>query len=70
MKKSKKRNLGNVFQLGELESEAKTTKKNGDQRAGVAEDVQPDLFGAILLCFGNLGLAPRKPQLWPIEASW
>jgi hypothetical protein len=42
----KKKNLGDVLQFGELESDAEASKKIGDPRAGVAEGVQvePHLF--------------------------
>lgn len=54
----KKNNLGDVFGLGELESEAEASKKNGDPRAGVAEGVQAEprlFFGPFLLRFQELG---------------
>lgn len=35
-----KRNLGDVLHLGELESEAKATEEDGDERRGLAEGIQ------------------------------
>ena len=39
-----KQNLGNVFQLGELESDTKATEEDGDVRASITELTQTQLF--------------------------